>query len=53
MSSPLGPTAMADQEVVLITGTSRGIGRELVRHFLEKGCRVVGCSRKPPPDSPR
>lgn len=42
---------MADQEVVLITGTSRGIGRELVRHFLDKGCRVVGCSRKPA-DSP-
>lgn len=43
---------MTDQEVVLITGTSRGIGRALVRHFLDKGCRVVGCSRKPPPDSP-
>lgn len=43
---------MADQQVVLITGTSRGIGRELVRHFLDRGCRVVGCSRKPPPDAP-
>lgn len=36
---------MSEAEVVLITGTSRGIGRDLVDHFLAKGCRVVGCSR--------
>lgn len=36
---------MSEAEVVLITGTSRGIGRDLIRHFLNKGCQVVGCSR--------
>lgn len=36
---------MTETEVVLITGTSRGIGRDLVRHFLAKGSHVVGCSR--------
>lgn len=40
---------MADAEVVLITGASRGIGRELVRHYLAKGWQVVGCSRGPAP----
>lgn len=42
---------MADEAVVLITGTSRGIGRDLVRHFLGKGHQVVGCSRGPSPES--
>lgn len=36
---------MAEQPVVLITGTSRGIGNHMARHFLERGARVVGCSR--------
>jgi len=35
---------MAD--VVLITGTRKGIGRYLVDHFLSKGCLVAGCSRE-------
>lgn len=43
---------MAEADVVLITGTSRGIGQELVRHFLAKGCKVVGCSRGPASESP-
>lgn len=30
---------------VLITGTSRGIGKALSLHFLEKGWEVFGCSR--------
>ncbi len=38
---------MKDREVVLITGTSRGIGRFLVEHFIKKGVVVNGCSRKP------
>lgn len=38
---------MKDREVVLITGTSRGIGRFLVEHFIKKGAAVNGCSRKP------
>jgi 3-oxoacyl-[acyl-carrier protein] reductase len=36
---------MPEQPVVLITGTSRGIGDHLARHFVERGARVVGCSR--------
>jgi 3-oxoacyl-[acyl-carrier protein] reductase len=44
-------------EVVLITGTRKGIGRHLVDHFLEKGHAVAGCSRQefdgPPPDNYR
>jgi 3-oxoacyl-[acyl-carrier protein] reductase len=32
-------------EVVVITGTRKGIGRYLIGHFLEKGCIVAGCSR--------
>jgi len=38
---------MGDQEVVLITGSSRGIGCFLVDHFIKKGCYVEGCSRTP------
>ena len=33
--------------VVLISGTSRGIGRGLALHYLERGFAVVGCSRHP------
>lgn len=36
---------MKKLEVVLITGTSRGIGRFLVEHFVKKGVIVNGCSR--------
>jgi 3-oxoacyl-[acyl-carrier protein] reductase len=32
-------------EVMLITGTRKGIGRFLVDRYLEKGYRVAGCSR--------
>lgn len=38
---------MRESRVVLITGTSRGIGNELANHFLERGWRVIGCSRNP------
>jgi Dehydrogenases with different specificities (related to short-chain alcohol dehydrogenases) len=31
--------------VFLITGTSRGIGLSLARHYLEEGAVVFGCSR--------
>lgn len=37
----------ADGPVTLITGTSRGLGRELARHYLARGHAVVGCSRQP------
>jgi 3-oxoacyl-[acyl-carrier protein] reductase len=32
-------------DVVLITGTRKGIGRHLVDHFLQKDYLVAGCSR--------
>ncbi|ACL23735.1 SDR family NAD(P)-dependent oxidoreductase [Chloroflexus aggregans] len=38
---------MTEQEVVLITGTSRGIGHFLVEHFLQRGALVEGCARSP------
>jgi 3-oxoacyl-[acyl-carrier protein] reductase len=37
----------SDSQVVLITGTRRGIGRHLAEHFAGRGARVVGCSREP------
>ena len=40
----------AGPRVVLITGTSRGIGNHLARHFLARGSRVIGCSRSKPED---
>ena len=33
------------KKLIVITGTSRGIGKGLCEHYLKKGCRVVGCSR--------
>jgi len=34
-----------NNRVMLITGTSKGIGAHLARHYLEAGWRVAGCSR--------
>lgn len=34
------------ERTVFITGTSRGIGNHLARHFLSRGDTVIGCSRK-------
>lgn len=34
-----------DKTVTLITGTRKGIGRNLAEHYLEMGHIVVGCSR--------
>ncbi|MBK8727767.1 MAG: SDR family NAD(P)-dependent oxidoreductase [Holophagaceae bacterium] len=36
---------MSDPKVVLVTGTSRGIGRELARLLAAKGCRVFAGQR--------
>jgi len=36
---------MGKRPVMAITGTSRGIGSEIARHFLENGYDVAGCSR--------
>ncbi len=33
------------KEVIIITGTSRGIGYQLADHYLNKGYIVAGCSR--------
>jgi len=36
----------SDKPVMLITGTSRGIGRYLAEYYLEKGWSVFGCARQ-------
>ncbi len=36
---------MYEGQVILVTGTSRGIGVGLVEHFLKGGALVEGCSR--------
>lgn len=38
--------SLPKDSVLLITGTSRGIGRGLAEHYLAHGHIVVGCSRK-------
>ena len=38
---------MNDNEVMLITGTRKGIGKYLVEYYLQKGFHVIGCSRGP------
>ncbi len=37
----------AEQQVMLITGTSKGIGKYLVEYYTSQGFHVIGCSRKP------
>ncbi|HUU46553.1 MAG TPA: SDR family oxidoreductase [Acidobacteriota bacterium] len=36
---------MSDQAVIMITGTSKGIGRYLAEYYAGRGNTVVGCSR--------
>lgn len=38
---------MPEGQVMLITGTRKGIGRHLAQHYAAEGYQVVGCSRKP------
>ena len=38
---------MAEKQVILITGTRKGIGKYLVEHYLNRRFVVIGCSRKP------
>ena len=38
---------MRDLPSLLISGTRKGIGRALAEHYLDRGFRVVGCSRRP------
>ncbi|MBP1466849.1 SDR family oxidoreductase [Candidatus Chloroploca sp. M-50] len=39
---------MTERQVVLITGTRKGIGRSLAAHFVRQGMLVEGCSREAP-----
>lgn len=39
---------MSESQVVLVTGTRKGIGRSLVEHFAARGALVEGCSRQQP-----
>ena len=32
---------------VMVTGSSRGLGRAITEHFLSTGIQVIGCSRQP------
>lgn len=36
---------MNKEEVILITGTRKGIGRDLASHYASQGFSVIGCSR--------
>ena len=38
---------MGRSQVILISGTRKGIGKYLVKHYADKGFQVIGCSRKP------
>ena len=38
---------MADSQVMIITGTRKGIGRNLAEYYVQNGYQVVGCSRLP------
>jgi 3-oxoacyl-[acyl-carrier protein] reductase len=38
-----------DPLVIVITGTSRGLGRSLAEYFLKMNCKVAGCSRSSSP----
>lgn len=36
---------MDNNQVIVITGTRKGIGRYLVEYYVDKGFQVIGCSR--------
>jgi 3-oxoacyl-[acyl-carrier protein] reductase len=37
--------ALEEPQVIVVTGTSKGIGNGMANHFLEQGYTVAGCSR--------
>ncbi|MDA3843359.1 MAG: SDR family NAD(P)-dependent oxidoreductase [Candidatus Kapabacteria bacterium] len=36
---------MNNQKIMLITGSRKGLGRQLSEYYLEQGYKVIGCSR--------
>ena len=38
---------LVNNQVMLITGTRKGIGKYLAEYYAQKGFRVIGCSRGP------
>ena len=36
---------MPENQVMIITGTRKGIGRYLVEYYIDKGYTIIGCSR--------
>lgn len=47
MTASIASEDRLDGKVALITGSSRGIGFDLARHFLQAGCRVMLTARTP------
>ncbi len=45
-SASLKSVLVDNAPTMLITGTSKGIGRYLVEYYVEKGFQVIGCSRR-------
>lgn len=43
----MNPADSGSPPVMLITGSRKGIGEFLARHYVEKGWHVIGCSRGP------
>jgi 3-oxoacyl-[acyl-carrier protein] reductase len=43
------PSEQSQARRILITGTSRGIGRSVAEHFLQRGDKVIGCARSETP----
>ena len=34
-----------ESQIILMTGTSRGLGQALSQYFLDRGDTVIGCAR--------